>query len=190
MVNTHVKRGMLAGGAAVLLLGGAGSLAYWNSTDVVPGGQLDSGRLAIDAAECDSAGWFVSNTVEGVSGEAFDPDTDRLVPGDEVSRSCTIRVDAEGDNLRSVFGVTGGGLGGTTMAVDDLQVEGGLSRGGQEVDFGQPVLLEDGDALEASITIAVPLKADEVDNDSMLRSIRLGDITLTATQATTARASG
>ncbi|MCH1867559.1 alternate-type signal peptide domain-containing protein [Nocardioides sp. CFH 31398] len=184
-MNTHVKRGMLAGGAAFLLLGGAGSLAYWNSTDVVPGDGLDTGRLAIDASSCDAAGWLVSNEVEGVEEVAFDPATEVLVPGDVVTRSCTIAVDAEGTNLRSVFGVTGGGLGGTTLAGDDLSVVGGITRGGQQIDLGQPVELSDGDQLRASLTLAVPLKADVVDNDSMLKAIRLDEIVLTATQATT-----
>ena len=66
-MNKNVKGSLAAAAAAVLLLGGAGSLAFWNDSQTVAGTTINAGELKLDAASCSAAGWTVSNSVEGVS---------------------------------------------------------------------------------------------------------------------------
>ena len=76
--------------AALLLLGGAGTLAYWNDSAAVPGGDIQSGRLELGAPDC-GAGW----TLDG--GTPFT--TQLLVPGDTLTKTCTIDLVAQGEHL-------------------------------------------------------------------------------------------
>ena len=79
------KGAIAAGAAAVLLLGGAGSLAYWSDSTPLDGGSLTAGDLALSDAECD------------------DWDTDLIVPGDVITKECTFTISATGDNLEATL---------------------------------------------------------------------------------------
>ncbi len=119
-MKNSIKGAIAAGGAAVILLGGAGSLAYWNSTDTIAGGTITSGDLVIDATRCDDAEWTVSNTVEGVTQATFGALED-IVRGDKLTKTCTVDIVAVGTNLRARLGATGGAETGTLEA-DDYDV--------------------------------------------------------------------
>ena len=53
-MKKSTKGALAAGGAAVLLLGGAGSLAYWTASGSVPGGSLTSGSMTLSSVTCGS----------------------------------------------------------------------------------------------------------------------------------------
>lgn len=92
-MNKSTKGAVAAAAAGVLLLGGAGSLAFWTGSSSVPASTITAGELKLGAANC--AGWTFVNA----GGAAFDPATDRVVPGDSVTRLCTIPITAIGKNL-------------------------------------------------------------------------------------------
>ena len=56
-MNKTVKGAFAAGTAAFLLVGGAGSLAYWNDTANVAGSTINSGTLTLDSSSCGTAAW-------------------------------------------------------------------------------------------------------------------------------------
>ncbi|WP_447646051.1 alternate-type signal peptide domain-containing protein [Nocardioides zeae] len=98
-MNKTTKGAIAAGSAAVLLLGGAGSLAFWNATADVPGGTVDSGELTLTPA---AAGQWTFN-----GAPIADPGTVTLVPGDELAYTGSYTIGAEGDNLEAGVAVTG-----------------------------------------------------------------------------------
>lgn len=83
-MNKLIK-GSIAGAAGIaLLLGGAGTLAVWNSSTTL-----------------DSAGAITAGTLEitGTNGGGWDQNLDLIVPGDTLTYSETLTLSATGDNL-------------------------------------------------------------------------------------------
>jgi alternate signal-mediated exported protein len=89
-MKKSTKGALATSAAAVLLLGGAGTLAYWNDSGTVPGGTIQSGQLRLGPPSCGS-GW----TLDG--GAAFT--TQLLVPGDTLTKTCTVDLVATGAHL-------------------------------------------------------------------------------------------
>ncbi len=89
-MNKATKGALAIGAAVVLMLGGAGSLAYWQSTAATDAANFTMGNLAVTAN--DDAEWTQD-------GEAIDPETALLIPGDTVTYTQTFDVDATGDGL-------------------------------------------------------------------------------------------
>lgn len=102
-MKKSTKGALAASAAAVLLLGGAGSLAYWTSSSTIDPSTITAGDLQLGTASC--AAW----TYVGVGG-TFVPATDRVVPGDSVTRVCTIPVTAVGKNLKADLTLPTAGL--------------------------------------------------------------------------------
>ena len=95
-MNKATKGAVAAGAAAVLLLGGMGSLALWNDSETLGGGTITSGDLRLILDE-DSVNWQdVSYDVTPVD---IDINTFRIVPGDTVAYTADFLVEAEGENL-------------------------------------------------------------------------------------------
>lgn len=86
-MNKFAKGSLAAGAGIVLLLGGAGTLAYWNSEDDLTGGAINAGTLELKADQ-----------------EALDlssADQPELwVPGDEHTYSTVLRLETSGDNIQ------------------------------------------------------------------------------------------
>lgn len=85
-MNKFAKGSIAAGAGVILLLGGAGSLAYWNDDANLGGGTISAGELSIDA----SAG-------------AWSPQIATWVPGDDSTYSTTLTVTAEGDSIQGTI---------------------------------------------------------------------------------------
>ena len=79
-MNKTTKGSLAAGAAAVLLLGGAGSLAYWTDAASIDGGSITSGTLTLDAGTC--AGWTYSDGAAGAG-----KTVELFVPGDLVTNT-------------------------------------------------------------------------------------------------------
>lgn len=93
------KGAISAAAASVLLLGGATSLAYWNDAETTPGTVVNSGHLKLDPQ---TAGQWRLNG----EATAYNPATQRLVPGDTLTKTATFVVDAQGDYLNAEFTAT------------------------------------------------------------------------------------
>jgi alternate signal-mediated exported protein len=98
-MNKLVK-GSIAGAAGIaLLLGGAGTLAYWNSSADLAGTNITSGTLTIAAN-----GSAVAE--HAVTGNAVS----LIVPGDVVEITQDVTISATGDNLKAALTVDSTGL--------------------------------------------------------------------------------
>ncbi|WP_377322673.1 alternate-type signal peptide domain-containing protein [Pimelobacter simplex] len=149
-MKKSTKGALAAGAAAVLLMGGAGTLAYWTADADVEGIAVTAGELKIINDSCANATWKF-DTAETVSGKTYAPG-DLIVPGDVLTKTCSFEIQATGEHLRATLDVTdptrGGSLSGTNLTIDDSFQIG-------SVDVADGVITEanDGNVVNASITI-------------------------------------
>lgn len=94
-MKKSTKGAIAVGGAAFLMMGAAGTLAYWTDDADVTGTSLESGHLEVTANNCGSAPWELDG------GDDIDADT-RIVPGDEITKTCSFTIDGEGDHFENV----------------------------------------------------------------------------------------
>ena len=94
-MHTTTKGAVAAGAAAVLLLGGAGSLAYWSETPLSTAGLSRPARSASTACQLRRDTWKYA------SGSASRTTTSSqgIVPGDSITKICTFTIGAVGDHL-------------------------------------------------------------------------------------------
>lgn len=97
-MNKLVK-GSIAGAAGIaLLLGGAGTFALWNDSQVVSSSTVQTGTLSI--AQPTAPVW-TDRSANAIGGTTFDPATQKIVPGDTVRLTQTVTVTGEGKNLKA-----------------------------------------------------------------------------------------
>ncbi len=105
-------QGALAVAAAgTLLIGGASSLAYWNSTKTVDGGGLASGSLTLTDVTC----------AANFTHTEDDSTVVKIVPGDTITKQCTGTLTLVGDHI------------GATVALDPASVTNVVGTLGSEV---------------------------------------------------------
>lgn len=92
------KGALAAGAAAALLIGGAGTLAFWSDDAEVDGGEIEAGSIDFSEVECGD------DWLEGGAPVAV------LVPGDTVTKECTGTLTLVGDHI------------GATVALDAASV--------------------------------------------------------------------
>jgi alternate signal-mediated exported protein len=173
-MKKSTKGALAAGSAAVLLMGGAGTLAFWTDTVTVDGTDIQSGHLSLDLGSCD--GW----TLDG--GDAY---TDQLlVPGDTLTQDCTYTLDIAGEHFTEVdFDVTLPSDVSAGALADEITVTTDVELNGADQGDGTGVAVADGDTVTVSIVVDWPYGVQ--DNDSnvvggLLAS--LGDLVVTVTQ--------
>jgi alternate signal-mediated exported protein len=170
-------KGALAGGVGVLLLlGGAGTMAFWSDSKPIPGGAINAGHLRIitDGTNKGCGAWKLDSAEDApVTYTVGQP----LVPGDVLTRDCAFTVQAVGDHLRATVGIsavnfTGGDFAGKLDAsVSDVAIDGTPVTSFTEAD--------DGGQLTAGVTITFDSSALNGTEDL---STLLDSLTLTATQ--------
>lgn len=177
-MKKSTKGAIAAGGAAVLLLGGAGTLAFWSESTTVDGGTLTSGELTLDAADCAAAEWVYADDAHGTDG---DPVT-LIVPGDTVEKTCDITIGGTGDHLRAEITADEESVANAAIGTDTLLVTAALTGQpeGTPIDIDGPTTV--------TVTISVEFPYDEAanggnaDNGSEDQTANLDDIELVATQ--------
>lgn len=166
-------KGAAAGASALVLLGGAGSLAYWNGSGSVDGGTITAGRLTL--TEFRPGAW----TLNGAP--VADVSVVRVVPGDTLLFTGSWTISATGDDLEASVDVTGlegrGGLADDVTITDTYTVD-GTPLAGRITDD------DDGDVLAAEIVVDFPFGA-AVGDASQARALDLTDVSVVVTGATT-----
>jgi len=179
-LKKSTKGALAAGTAALLLLGGAGSLAYWTGEGTVSGGKITSGRLALEPTTTPCTGW----TLDG--GDAFDPTTAKVVPGDTLTKSCSYTLTATGDHIAGTIEATQP----TFTAADDSDpaLASALTATAAVTDrdaddapltsFGPA---QNGHVVDVALSVTLP-EGTAVDNSTQGLAAQLAAITVTATQ--------
>ncbi|MGW6374669.1 alternate-type signal peptide domain-containing protein [Rhodococcus sp. NPDC055112] len=122
-MNNKMKGAIAAGAATVLLAGGAGTMAAWNSGVSIGGGGVGAGALALTQSGAPS--WVDQHGALTI--------TDfRAVPGDTVTYTASFVVTAQGTNLRANLTVDNATITGdpalkAAMATSVTATSGGLS---------------------------------------------------------------
>lgn len=165
----------VAGGS--LLLGGAGTLAYWTDTSTVAGGSITGGTLSLVDPTCT---WKLEHT-GGTTIDPILPAAIRLVPGDTATETCTSTITATGQNLKATLGVTGGtDANGNPLASAITPV---ASYKVGTVDTQAAITsADDGKTLTATIVLAFPFgaTADNTTNGGLTETVT--SYVITATQ--------
>lgn len=141
-MNKTIKGSLAAGAAAVLLLGGVGSLAFWTDEATVAGTEITAGSMNLTEPVCD--GWSLEGTAYT---------TQLLVPGDTLKQSCTFALEAKGTNLLADFDVDpGAGLTGDAALLPELTVDSKYYVGLTEVGTTN-VPVVDGDVIKVDLAV-------------------------------------
>lgn len=168
-MNKTTKGALAAGTAAVLLLGGAGSLAFWSADGTVAGTTINSGELKLGAADCGD--W----KIDGDS--IFNVTTGKIVPGDTLTKTCTYAITASGDHLDADVDVTTPATASGALS-SSVEVSGAFTVDGESVTKISSA--NNTKLLSSTVTVKFPYGVKN--NDSQALAGVLSDYVVTATQ--------
>ncbi|MFD1814526.1 alternate-type signal peptide domain-containing protein [Rhodococcus gannanensis] len=167
-MNKQTKGAIAAGAAALLLAGGAGTMAAWNASENVAGGAINSGKLTL--TQEGSTGWTVN-------GQAVADIASYLaVPGDEIVYNAAFKIGAAGDNLEAVLDVDEGSISGDLAAALDPAVA--VTLNGAPLAGGVVTDANDGQVVQAQVTF----NFDATGTDFQNVDADLSEFTVTLTQ--------
>lgn len=129
-MNKLTKAAIAGGVGIALLLGGAGTLATWNSSSTVTGGTIVAGNLAVSAPT--SSGWSVQHQSNGTLGTATVLTAAQFaafkaVPGDKLTFTAVVPITASGNNLSATTALAGGAISAASSASADLALASALT---------------------------------------------------------------
>ncbi|GAA3662342.1 alternate-type signal peptide domain-containing protein [Microbacterium marinilacus] len=170
-MNKFVKGSIAAAAGLVLLLGGAGSLAYWNADAGIDGGSIEAGTL----------------TLEETAAGAWSPALSLWVPGDSSAYSTTLKLVATGDNIEGTVALDTASYTITPDTVADafdITVAPGTLPSGITFDQATQTFGFDG---AGTYTIPVTVTVDfpygtTADNSSQGATVDFADLSFVATQ--------
>jgi alternate signal-mediated exported protein len=174
-MKRSTKGALAASAAGILLLGGAGSLAFWNATVTVPGGAIAAGELKLSTPDW-GAGWLLDDG-EDVPNDPYEPG-DKVVPGDVITKVCTFDITAVGDHLRATLGASPAGFAAANALTADLDIDATYQIDGVAIP-AEITEANGGDTVTA--TIAVTFDGASV-NATQTLSATLNAVTITAQQ--------
>ncbi|MCC6270567.1 MAG: alternate-type signal peptide domain-containing protein [Microbacteriaceae bacterium] len=176
-----LTKAAIAGAAGIaLLLGGAGSLAYWNTSASLTGATITAGELTITANN--DGAW--SDADGAITIASF-----RAVPGDVLTYTATFDVTAVGDNLTATVALTGDSIVGVVevpVAPENAKLASLLTKstvvkvGGVVTNVVSPAAGTQ--TVTVSVSITWPDGAPVDDNDAMNGAVDLSGMTITLTQ--------
>lgn len=183
-MRTSVKAALAGVAGAGLLLGGAGSLAFWNDTESQPGGTIQAGALNLTDADCGD-GWVITDTTTKL--DLFQA-AYRIIPGTSVTRTCTFTLRVSGavtgklkldsgpaildpsgtdstlkNELTYVASYVVGGTGGASGAIAEAETH----------DF---TVDDNGKVLTAITTVALPLGTTANNASNSLLGDKVGEV--------------
>ncbi len=174
----NLTKAAIAGAAGIaLLLGGAGSLAFWNDSTGMGGASITAGTLTI------------SSNTDGAwtnDGNPVDLATFRAVPGDELVFTATFNVTATGDNLSATVGITGDSIVAASAGGADTALAGLLTESASFLVDGVSTTTVVGAAgtqvVTVSVTVTWPDGTSAADNAAKNGAVDLTAMTITLTQ--------
>lgn len=154
---------------AALLVGGAGSLAFWTDSSTGPQVEIQSGQLDLGSVAAGGT-WTIQQNATGVGpaqaqSAVFDPANDLIVPGDVLTTTVNVPVVLEGKNLKAELAVDVdsfvAGTSGTAeakaalaaaLAAGTVKV---VSIDGVDVSAGDPALILSGPDLNRDVAVKI-----------------------------------
>jgi len=175
-MNKITKASIATGAAVLLLLGGGGTLAYWNAGTTAGAASITSGVLTVAPVG--------SPVVTDQDGNAIT----LAVPGDTITVTQDVTITATGDNLKFEVALADGALTGAPDLLAELTADadysitsgvGSLTRNGSTDEWS--VATAGTSTATITVTIEWPF-GDEVDNGSQGKSVAVAATGFTLTQ--------
>ncbi|MCW2856060.1 MAG: alternate-type signal peptide protein [Marmoricola sp.] len=175
-MNKSAKGALAAAAAGSLLLGGAGSYAFWTSSQDVGSAAINSGSLTLGTPDCTTAAGTHGWQLDG--GAVYTPGTTKIVPGDTISKVCDMSLTLVGDHIGATLAMDTAGFtaDGTTLAAELTPSASFLVDGAAYT----PIL--DPGTHTVRATVSVTFNGAAATNGSENGSINLNAINVTATQ--------
>ncbi|GAA1986548.1 hypothetical protein GCM10009718_24960 [Isoptericola halotolerans] len=167
------KAALATGAGALLLLGGAQTLAYWTADGTATGTDVTAGTLTMTDGACGD--WLLETGV---------PVAEGIVPGDTLTTTCTLTVGGTGDHLAlgeiTVSDPTWAEANALTASLDVSLA--GATLGGAELDLplAEPAPFSGTQDLVVSVEAVFDTAAG---NDTQALTAALDDVTVQVTQA-------
>lgn len=179
-MKKSTKGALAAAAAGALLLGGAGSLAYWNDSQTVTGGSIKSGTLSLTQ----ETGQVCSDwTLDSAGGSTtYVPGTTLVVPGDVITKTCDYTVNATGAHLAATLGIAASAITGDPALAGALSPTATYTLDGTPVANGASITsANDGKVLSA--TIKVTFVSTTSGTTAQGETAALNDVAVTLTQS-------
>ena len=185
-MHSNIKAAFAATTAAVLLLGGAGTLASWNDSASVDGGAIKSGKLSLTQESGQTCTAWAMDAAGG-SG-AFVPGTTLVVPGDVITRTCTYTVNATGEHLAANIGLANPSFDETNDLVSALDATATYTRdpGTGAVPLADDAVItdaNDGDVLSAAVSVTFDASTAGTTAQEMTATLDALTVSLTQSHA-------
>ena len=184
-MHKNTKAAFAATTAAVLLLGGAGTLASWNDSETIGGGAIASGSLSLsqEAARPAPRGRWTRPAVAALS-----PGTTLVVPGDVITRTCTYTVNATGEHLAATVDLATPSFGESNELASALQPTATYTRdpgtGAVALADGAQITDDnDGDVLTAAVSVTFDAATSGATAQEMTATLDALTVSLTQTHA-------
>jgi len=169
-MNKATKGALAAVAAGTLMLGGAGTLAYWTGSQNVDGADINTGHLTLGAPDCS-----VASGTHGWKFNGADYVSQVLVPGDQLTEVCDLTLSLAGDNIGATLAITGGAIAATGT---ELTKTVAFAEGVTPIPSGTVVTGAGTHTYRATVTVTLPTTAVA----SQDLATALSDVTLTASQ--------
>jgi alternate signal-mediated exported protein len=118
-MNKLVKGAIATAAGVALLMGGAGTFAYWNSSVGVTGGTIVAGNLLVSDATPTDGTWTVQKNGTGTAVAVPSIASFVASPGDKFTYTKTVKITATGNNLVAKLSLASGSISGTTNGSAD-----------------------------------------------------------------------
>lgn len=181
-MNKSTKGAVAAAAAGALLLGGAGSLAYWNSEQTIAGGAISSGTLTLTQETGQVCTDWTLDAAGGAT--AYTPGTTLVVPGDVITKTCDYTVTASGAHLAASLTMDATSITGDADLAAALTPAATYTLGVSPVSSGQSITTADnGSVLHAVISVTFNTATSGVTAQGMTASLDNIVVGLTQTHA-------
>ncbi|MCW2792782.1 MAG: alternate-type signal peptide protein [Nocardioides sp.] len=180
-MNKATKGALAAAAAGSLMLGGAGSLAYWTGTQDVTGGSISSGKLTVSAPSCATSVPLGTHDWQYDGGSAFTIGTSKVVPGDTITKVCNMTLTIAGDHVGATLDLETPTITNDTSSTTTLDSE--LAPTATfKVDGATYAPITAPGTYVVQATVSVTFNGAAATNGSQNIAAALEDMTLTATQ--------
>ena len=115
-MNKLVKGAIATAVGSALLMGGAGTFAYWNDSVGITGGTIVAGNLAVADATPTDGVWTVQKDGTGTATTVPNIASFVASPGDRFTYTKTVKITATGNNLVATLALTPGSIVAATPA--------------------------------------------------------------------------
>lgn len=187
-MNKIVKASIATTAGVVLLLGGAGTFATWNSSTQTQGASIVSGNLVVEPSSTGGS-WTANGAPISIADYA-------IVPGDVLIYTETMKVGAEGDSLSATLALTDSSIAPADSGNDADRALAGYLDDSAELTASGPGISGTGPTFtvtpgagvisqDVTVTVRIEFPAGDVaggNNDAMNGAVTLDALTVSLTQ--------